>query len=256
MFKQLEASDNVIALKVSGKVTADDIKGYAEILKGQLKDKDKVNVYCDYTGLSDMTADALVAGAKADLTFFSHIKKLNRLAMVSEKEWMKAVMDYIKPLLPTIEIKIFPPEKSGEAMEWASQMPKETKQAQGPAISFIPTNRADAIAFEMDGIISSEEMPGVTEKFNEFLEEHDKVRLLAKIKHYGFEPAVLTQKGLFSMKLTAMRKVARYAIVGGPTWMVKVVEAMSGIFDGMEIRTFKAEDEADAWAWLEAKPAE
>jgi hypothetical protein len=54
------------------------------------------------------------------------------------------------------------------------------------------------------------------------------------------------------MKLAAIQKMERYAIVGAPGWMGKAVETINTVFPDIDMRTFAADREA--WAWLGAKP--
>ncbi|WP_417520983.1 STAS/SEC14 domain-containing protein [Marinobacter sp.] len=125
------------------------------------------------------------------------------------------------------------------------------------SIRFIQTNKDNVLAFEIDGVMSSEEMPGVIKKMEDFLAGQNKVRLLNRIKHFGgFDPSILMQSGLFSMKLSAMEKVERYAIVGAPSWMRKIVDTMNPLFPDIDMRTFTVAMEENAWAWLEAESAE
>lgn len=64
------------------------------------------------------------------------------------------------------------------------------------------------------------------------------------------------QAGLIPMKLAAIQKVERYAIVGGPGWLRKAVEAVNPLFEEIDMRTFAPEEEEAAWEWLGARSAE
>ena len=98
-------------------------------------------------------------------------------------------------------------------------------------------------------------MPGVINKFQAFLDSHESVRLLNRMKHFGgIDPPVFPQDGLVSMKLAAMQKIERYAIVGPPGWMSKIIENLNPVFPDLDIGTFPASREEDAWAWLDARP--
>ncbi|MEO6823824.1 MAG: STAS/SEC14 domain-containing protein [Nitrosospira sp.] len=98
-------------------------------------------------------------------------------------------------------------------------------------------------------------MPGVIKEFETFLAHHDKVRMLNRMKHFGgIDPSALMQNGLVSMKLAAMRKVERYAIVGAPGWIRKIIETLNPAFPDLDMRTFPADQEDQAWAWLDASP--
>jgi hypothetical protein len=112
------------------------------------------------------------------------------------------------------------------------------------------------LAFEINGVISTETLPGIIDEVNNFLARHEKVRMLGRIKHLGgFDPAIYMQSGLFSMKFAAMQKVERYAIVGAPGWMETVIKSSNPLFPSIDMRTFSEDREADAWAWLDAEPS-
>lgn len=256
MYTHLTAPDHVIAMHLSDKLTGDDIKKYKLILDEKLTHHDQLSIVVDFTGLSDMNADALVKGTKADFELLRHIDQFTRFAFISDKEWPQAVIGFMNAIIPTVEMKVFPPDESEEAMKWAAERPK-TPKSQAPAFRFLPTTKDDVLAFEIDGCISAKEIPDVIKKFQTLLERHEKVRLLNRIKHFGgIDPAVFMQSGLVSIKLAAMQKVERYAIVGAPGWMRKVIETVNPAFADMDMRTFPEDQENEAWAWLGAEPAE
>ncbi|WP_206452847.1 SpoIIAA family protein [Aurantimonas marina] len=254
MFAQLAAPEHVLAFRLSGKVTGDDIARYKTLLEAMLKAHDAISLCVDITGLSDMEGDALIAGMKADLELLSHLRQFRRGALISDKEWPRALTGFFGPLFPNFEMKSFAPEQYDEALKWAAEPPAAPK-SDNPAVRFLPTSRNDVLGFELDGVISEKEFPAVLARINALFDSHEKVRLLGRIKHLGgFDPAILMQSGLISMKLAAMRKVERYAIVGAPGWMTKMISAMNPLFNDVDMQTFPAEREADAWAWVEAEP--
>ena len=53
-----------------------------------------------------------------------------------------------------------------------------------------------------------------------------------------------------------METVEHDAIVGAPGGMRKVIDAMNPAFPDIDMRTFPADREEDAWAWLEAEPSQ
>ncbi|GJL68844.1 MAG: hypothetical protein NPIRA06_14790 [Nitrospirales bacterium] len=250
MYKQLTAPDHVIAMHLSDKLTGDDIKKYKLILDEKLSNYNHLSVVVDFTGLSDMNADAFVEGTKADLELLRHIEQFTRFAFITDKEWPQVLVGFMTSIFPTVEMRVFPHSESDEAMKWASELPKASK-SQPPAFRFLPTSKDDVLAFEIDGVISAKEIPEVIKRFETFLERQEKVRLLNRIKHFGgIDPAVFMQSGLVSIKLAAMQKVERYAIVGAPGWMCKVIETVNPAIADMDMRTFTEDQENEAWAWL------
>lgn len=255
MLKQVSAPNHVIALGLDGKLTDEDIRKYQSTLEDKLKQHARIGVYVDLTTLSDMSANALVKGAKADMELFSHPSQLSRCALVSDKEWPQTIVSFVQRLFPVLDMRVFPSSRREEALTWAADT-TGTLASKGPSIRFLPTTRDNVLAFEVDGVMSSEEMPGVIRKLEDFFAGQHKVRLLNRMKHFGgFDPSILMQSGLFSMKLSAMEKVERYAIVGAPGWMRKIIDTMNPLFPDIDMQTFAADQEGEAWVWLEAELA-
>jgi hypothetical protein len=121
MFQQIPAPEAVVAVAFSGKITKDDIRNYESILEEKLNRHDKVSLCVDFGHMSDCTADALVEGAKADLEFFSHLRQVNRVAMVSDKEWPQALLSVVGAFIPHTEIKCFPESDRPAAVAWAAE---------------------------------------------------------------------------------------------------------------------------------------
>lgn len=256
MLKLIPAPDHVIALVLDGKLTGEGVQKYHSVLEEKLQQHAQIGIYVDLTGLTDMSARALIEGTKADLELFKHLKQLNRCAFVTDQEWPQAVIACAQQIFPVLDLKIFPAEHSEQALQWAAQT-QELPRTTQPAIRFLPTHTAKVLAFEINGLITAEEMPEAIQVVEDFFAAHDKVRLLNRMKHFGgIDPSILMQSRLIAMKLSAMNKLERYAIVGAPNWMVTIITAMKPLFAHIDMRTFSAEQEEHAWAWLEAEPVE
>jgi hypothetical protein len=255
-FERLDSPDHVIGIRLTGKVTGEDIAQYQQILDEKLKQEQPISLCVDFTGLEDMNFDAFTAGAKADFELLSHLGRFHRCAFVSDKEWPEAVVRYVDPIFPILELKVFPAEERDAAIAWAAE-PKAEPEPEKPAVRFLPTDRENVLGFEVDGRFHSAEMSRVVEEFQSWLDRHEKVRLLCRMKRFGgVDPSVFLQSGLIPMKLSAIRKVERYAIVGASPWMKTMIETLGPLFSEMEIRNFPLEEEAEAWAWIEAAPSE
>src|SRR5690554_45190 len=98
MLKQVSAPDHVIALSLDGKLTGEGIQNYQSIFEEKLKQHAQVGIYVDLTTFSDMSANALIEGAKADMELFSHLNQLSRCAFVSDKEWPQTVVSFAQQL--------------------------------------------------------------------------------------------------------------------------------------------------------------
>lgn len=258
MFKQINAPDHVLAIQLSDKLSGDDVKKYKQLFDDKLEKHSRMGALVDITGLSDMSTDALAPGIKADLDFLRHIGQFNRIGFVTDKEWPGVIIGMANSLFAGLESKQFKPEQRKEALEWVAEIPVDVKEKNKPArqsIRIVPTSKDDVLAFEIDGVITSDGMSAVLKDVKAFLDRHEKVSMLGRIRHLGgIDPTVFMQSGLLSMKLAAMKKVERYAIVGAPGWMNTAVKALDPVMTDIEMRTFTSEQEAEAWVWVGASP--
>jgi len=257
MYERLNAPDNVMAFGLSGLISGEDIDQYQKQMHEKLDKHERIGVCIDFTGLSDLDHEALTKGAKADLDFLTHVRQVDRMAMVSDKQWPRAILGWYQALLPGVEAEVFTPAQREQAMDWASQVDGQTSDQQGPAVRALSSTGDNVFAFAVNGVINPEDLAPFIEQFDRFLEGHESIRLLNRVECFGgIDPSVFLQSGLLSMKFAAIQKVERYAIVGAPGWMEKIAAAVNPMFPSVEIRTFPADREAEAWDWLGAKPAE
>lgn len=108
MLKQTPTPAHVIALYLEGKVTGEDIEKYRSAFQEMLLQHSQVGVYVDLTELSDMSENAFLEGAMADMELFSHLSQFSRCALVSGREWPQAIASLIQQLFPTLDIKVRP----------------------------------------------------------------------------------------------------------------------------------------------------
>jgi hypothetical protein len=245
MIERLAAPDHVLALRLAGRLTAENVGVAKSALDPMLKQHERIGFVIDLVDFSDATAEAIAEDLRYEFSLLGKAGQFARGALITDKEWLGVLAGFTAKLLPDLEMRIFAPGQRDEAVQWAADLPART--AGPPAFRVVPTDRDEVFAFEIDGVVSAEELPAIIDQVNAVLARHDKVRMLNRVKYLGgVDPAVFMQSGLVSMKLAALQKVDRYAIVGGPAWMSKVVESMNPVFADIDMRTFPADREADS----------
>ena len=252
MIQILPAPDHVVASRVAGKLTGHDYERLFQELNSRLKQHQHIGVYTDATELKGVTAEAVVTDLRYSLARLGELNRFSREAIITDKPWLRVLSRAADALLPHSEIRAFPRTERETALAWAAAVPE---QAHAPGLHRIPTNRADTFAFTWNGTISVEDMTEFVRGMQPATAAHDRIRLLARIERLGgLVPGAITRSGLLPWKQSLFRKVERYAIVGGPAWLgrvVRVARRMSGI----EIRHFEASGEHEAWLWIGARPA-
>ena len=259
MFEKIKSSPNVVALRFTGKLDTVDASSSKRALDDALQNQGQLGqlgLVVDISGLSDISAEGMESGIKADMDFYSHIDRFSRVAFVSDKEWPRAMVGMLAGLMALPQMKVFGASKLDAALQWAALPADATGIAETkPTINVIRTDNPDVMGFEIDGRISDEAASGLIAQMKDFLAREGKLRMLVRIKHLGgFDPAVIMHSGFVSMKFAAIGKLERYAIVGAPGWMAKAVSAMNPLLGSLDMRNFARGEEVQAWDWLGAKP--
>ncbi|MGO4525149.1 STAS/SEC14 domain-containing protein [Microvirga sp. 2MCAF35] len=253
MLEILPTSEHVVAMRVSGHVDRGDIERGISAVEEALARQERIAVYVEIA-MSGMTPGAFVR----DLGYgLRHLRHFARMAVVTEQEWVRWIVELQGRILPQIEIRTFAPGERDEALAWANRpiaagVPDAAQAS--PSVRLIETNKPDVIAFEVNGRIHRDDMHVLVGTFERELGAHERLRVFVRIvKFDGVTLEALREDGLTSVKMRGWRQIERYALVGGPTWMTTLTEWTAPVAR-IETRHFEFAQEDEAWRWLEAEP--
>lgn len=242
---------HVLSLRLEGLVEQADIQTMAMAFDQAFANQDRVNLVVDMAQWSDITASAMAADLKFELGQLDKMDRVSRMAIISTKQFMQALMGLIQSLMPIVDVRMFSPEEREAALAFALELPP-ARPALKPALTLIETGSPTIIGYELDGTISPGDIETVMPVLNRMFAQHERIDLFARIKRFGgLTPSILSNASFLSAKFKAIGHVRRYAIVGGPGWMGPITE-MVGSMLPINMRHFSADQEADAWGWLKA----
>jgi hypothetical protein len=122
------------------------------------------------------------------------------------------------------------------------------------AIRKIETNRDDLLAFEIAGHITSAEVENFYGLLSGAFTQHETIDLLIRLVDYeGVDWPTLFSQTSSDMRKEALKHLKHYAVINGPLWLEASI-ALVQPFLSVEIRSFHADDEKEAWDWLNATP--
>ncbi|MGO4573291.1 STAS/SEC14 domain-containing protein [Microvirga sp. 2TAF3] len=256
MLEILSTSEHVVALRVSGHVDRADIERGITAVEDALARQEHIALYVEI-GMSGMTPGAFARDLGYGLQHLRELRRFARMAVVTEQEWVRRIVQVQGRVLPQIEIRIFTPGERDEALTWVAQpiTSGEPEIAQAPpAVRLIETTRPDVIAFEVSGRIRRDDMHLLIRAFEQALGAHERLRVLVRIMDFnGVTLEALREEGLASVKMRGWRQVERYALVGGPAWMATMTGWATPVAR-IETRHFELAQEGEAWRWLGAEP--
>ena len=123
-----------------------------------------------------------------------------------------------------------------------------------PVISKIKTNRAGAIGFSVNGVLASSDVENLYGLFEAEADGFNHIDMIVIFKEYdGIDWESLFNEDTANIRAEAFKKLRRYAIVGGPSWLNLAVEFFRP-FGRVETKWFASENIDKAWDYIEAKP--
>jgi hypothetical protein len=122
MLEVLPSPDHVAALKLSGRVNREDYDRIVAELDARLSRHDRIGVLLDVVEFEDLTLRADAKDAGYGLRNLWELKCFPREAIVTDKEWLRALVSIARPIVPHVEIRTFDPGARGLALSWVSDI--------------------------------------------------------------------------------------------------------------------------------------
>lgn len=252
MLNVKELKPNVWELTLDGVLEKGDIETMERELTPALKGDGPLGVIVRAEGLKDLTADAMVEDAKFEFGMLAHWSKIAKLALVTDLQAFAAVMKWINPILPMIDMRAFASSDVAAAEAFASDLPAKEAASSGSGVSLLSDGKDGVIAYEIDGRITADDVDMMLAPLEAHMKGSEKINLLVRFKNFdGFDPAILTDGSIIGTKLRAITHLGRYAVVGAPKWMAAMAGTVSGIMP-FEMRMFHASEDDAAWTWVRA----
>lgn len=111
---QAHADDNVVAFRLSGKLTRDDYEMFVPVLEEQIREHGKIRLLVELDDFHGWSAGAIWEDLKFD---FRHFRDIERIAIIGESDWEKGMSIFCKPFTAA-SVKYFNIANREEARNW------------------------------------------------------------------------------------------------------------------------------------------
>jgi hypothetical protein len=119
MHEFIQSPDDVLALKMSGTITGDDLEAIMDRAEAIMAKHDKIHVYVETRGIDGIQVSALPHHISRAMPMFGKLSRFGRVAVVADQAWMRAASRLESAMLPNISYRVFDPEERDEALAWA-----------------------------------------------------------------------------------------------------------------------------------------
>lgn len=117
-------ADHVVAMRVSGRVTTDDLQTAIDAIETVKKAHPRVSLYTEIDEMRWMTFTAFLRDLGYGLTQIGDLDRYYRAAVLSDKHWVRHLTRLENRLFRTLEIRTFPTRERPTALEWVRQLPE------------------------------------------------------------------------------------------------------------------------------------
>lgn len=257
MIEILESPNHLVALKISGSLTAEDVEKAYRATENKLKNNERISFYGEVEDSMGFTLEGLAKDLWNGLGQLGKLSRYYRAAVVTNKGWIGAMARVEGLVFSSIDVRVFKPEEKAKAFAWASEAPGPLPKSETPApsIHFLQTTAENVFAYEVNGKLREKDVKAAVDQLKPYLDREGKINVLARMKNFGgFDLLSVLDDDLIKLKYKTISKVEKYAIVGASAWMRNLLELISPLFS-TEIRVFDASEEHAAWEWVGAEQA-
>jgi len=120
MLELIDSADDVIALKMSGKITGANLDAVMNRLDHVMAKHDKVHVFAETQSIEGIEISGLPSYMARALPLFGKLGRFGRVAVVADQSWVRAGTRLESALLPNISYRVYMPEERAEALAWVT----------------------------------------------------------------------------------------------------------------------------------------
>ena len=118
MLEWIETPDDTLAMKITGRITGDDLDPIMDRLDAALEKHDKVHIFVETQGISSLELAAFPTYVARALPLFGKLNRFGRVAVVSDQAWIRVGTRIESAMLPFISYRTYEPGQRAQALQW------------------------------------------------------------------------------------------------------------------------------------------
>jgi hypothetical protein len=120
MLEELDSIDDVLAIRLSHKITGVDLDAIMDRLDALLASRDKIHVFVETHQIDGIELTSLPRYMSRALPLLGKLDKFGRVAVVADQGWVRAGSRLESAMLPNIRYRVYQPDERTEALAWVS----------------------------------------------------------------------------------------------------------------------------------------
>lgn len=120
MLEELDSVDDVLAIRVSHKITGADLDAIMDRLDRLMVNHRKVHVFVETHAIDGIELTSLPGYIARALPLFGKLDRFGRVAVVADQGWIRAGSRLESAMLPNIKYRVYEPDEREEALAWVT----------------------------------------------------------------------------------------------------------------------------------------
>ena len=120
MLEELDSVADVLAIRISHKITGADLDAIMDRLDSLMASHDKVHVFVETHGIDGIELTSLPSYMSRALPLLGKLDRFGRVAVVADQAWVRAGTRLESAMLPNIKYRVYEPDERAEALAWAT----------------------------------------------------------------------------------------------------------------------------------------
>jgi hypothetical protein len=120
MLETIESAGDVVAVKVSHKITGSDLDTVMDQLDQAMAKHETIHVFVETQSIDGIEISKLPAYMTRALPLFGKLRRFGRVAVVADQAWVRAGARLESALLPNISYRTYLSDERDEAFAWVT----------------------------------------------------------------------------------------------------------------------------------------
>lgn len=120
MLEWIDTPDDVLALKMSERITGEDLDPVMDRLDAAMAKHDKVHVFVETKHISSLELSALPHYWGRAFPLLGKLNRFGRVAVVSDQAWIRVGTQIESAMLPFITYRTYEQDEREKALAWVT----------------------------------------------------------------------------------------------------------------------------------------
>lgn len=129
MLEELDSVNDVLAIRVSHKITGADLDAIMDRLDALMAKHDKTHVFVETHAIDGLELTSLPGYIARALPLFGKLDRFGRVGVVADQGWIRAGTRLESALLPNIKYRVYEPDERAEALAWVTGVGRSAQTA-------------------------------------------------------------------------------------------------------------------------------